>query len=283
MSFEKYQSKELTIVVNTCDDYSDVLEIFFKAFEKWWPNCPYPIVINTESNQYASSFPARVHTSTSNGDTDDWGARLLSTLIEIESEFVLMVYDDFIIEEKVDNDQIHKAILLLESQNDAAVTYLINTSLPLMTNDSEALFVPIKDGVEYRLNSAPGIWRRQVLMDYTSPGDNPWAWEIFGTYKTWGDGLSYYSINPKQSDIFPYNYSKGGAIYRGKWVQEVVDKAIINYPLSIDWGKRGFSSEKVYEARSLAWQIHFMQTGWKMVGFKAFNYLVAYVKAKLNV
>ena len=192
MSFEKCESKKLTIVVNTCDDYSDVLEIFFKAFEKWWPNCPYPIVINTESNQYASSFPARVHTSVSNGNTDDWGARLLSTLIEIESVFVLMVYDDFILEEKVDSDQIQKAILLLESQDHAAVTYFINTSLPLMTSDSENLFVPIKDSIEYRLNSSHGIWRRKVLMDYTAPGDTPWAWEVFGTYRTWGDCLLYY-------------------------------------------------------------------------------------------
>lgn len=281
MSFEENQSKDLTIVVNTCDDYSDVLEIFFKAFEKWWPNCPYPIVINTESNQYVPSFPARVHTSQSNVNTDDWGARLLSTLIDIESEFVLMVYDDFILEENVDSDQIQKAILLLESQDRAAVTYLINTSLPLMTDDSESVFVPIKDRVEYRLNSAPGIWRRQVLIDYTSPGDNPWAWEVFGTYRTWGDGLTYYSISSSQRDIFPYNYSKGGAIYRGKWVKQVVDKAIINYPLSIDWSKRGFSSEKVYEARSLTWQIRFMQTGWKMVGFKALNFLKAYLKEKL--
>jgi hypothetical protein len=281
MSFEKCESKKLTIVVNTCDDYSDVLEIFFKAFEKWWPNCPYPIVINTESNQYASSFPARVHTSVSNGNTDDWGARLLSTLIEIESVFVLMVYDDFILEEKVDSDQIQKAILLLESQDHAAVTYLINTSLPLMTSDSENLFVPIKDSIEYRLNSSPGIWRRKVLMDYTAPGDTPWAWEVFGTYRTWGDCLLYYSIGPNQRDIFPYNYSRGGAIYRGKWVKQVVDKAIMNYPLSIDWSKRGFSSEKVSEARSLIWQIRFMQTGWKMVGFKALNFLKAYLKKKL--
>jgi hypothetical protein len=281
MAFEKCESQVLTIVVNTCDDYSDVLEIFFKAFEKWWPNCPYSIVINTESNQYVTSFPARVNTSQSNVNTDDWGARLLSTLTDIESEFVLMVYDDFILEENVDSDQIQKAILLLESQDRAAVTYLINTSLPLMTDDSESVFVPIKDRVEYRLNSAPGIWRRQVLMDYTSPGDNPWAWEVFGTYRTWGDGLSYYSIGPNQRDIFPYNYSKGGAIYRGKWVNEVVDKAIMNYPLSIDWSNRGFSSEKVSEAHSLTWRIRFMQTGWKMVGFKALNFLRAYLKEKL--
>ena len=283
MLHETYKSQDLTIVVNTCDDYSDVLEVFFHAFQKWWPDCPYPIVINTESQQYTPLFPARVHVSQSNDSYDDWGGRLLETLSEIESEFVLMVYDDFILEENVDTNQIHKALLLLKAQEHNAVTYLINTSLPLMSNDDKSLFVPIEDGVECRLNSAPGIWRRRVLMSYTSPGDNPWAWEVFGTYKTWGDGLSYYSINPGQSDIFPYNYSKGGAIYRGKWVQEVVEQAMINYQLNIDWSKRGFSSDKTHEKRSFMWRIRFMQTGWKMVGFKAFNFLVAYARARRNV
>jgi len=279
---EDCKSKDLTIVVNTCDDYSDVLEIFFHAFQKFWPDCPYPIVINTESQQHTSLYPARVHVSKSNDSHDDWGRRLLETLSEIESEFVLMLYDDFILEENVDTKKIFKALLLLKAQEHNAVTYLINTSSPLMSNDDESLFLQIKDNVEFRLNSSPGIWRREVLVSYTSPGDTPWAWEVFNTYKSWGDGFSYYSINPKQKDIFCYNYSKGGAIYRGKWVEEVVEQAMMNFRLKIDWSKRGFSSEKTFERRSLIWKIRFMQTGWKMVGFKALNFLAAYVKKKFN-
>ena len=280
---DTYKSKELTIVVNTCDEYSDVLEVFFCAFQKWWSDCPYPIVINTESKQYESVFPARVHIAKITDSCDDWGGRLLETLSDIESEFVLMLYDDFILEEKVDTRQIHKALLLLKADEHSAVTYLVNTSLPSMATDDESLFLPVKDGVEYRLNSAPGVWRRQVLSDYTSPGDNPWAWEVFGTYRTWGDGLSYYSINPRQSDVYPYNYSEGGAIYRGKWVREVVEKIMANYQLNIDWSKRGFSAGICHEKRSFMWRIRFIQTGWKMVGFKAMNFLIAYFKAKRNV
>jgi len=283
MELQEFHPHRLTIVINTCDDYSDVLEMFFGALEKWWPDCPYPIVINTESKQYPQSYPAMVHTFSNEQPGDDWGARLLATLAEIESEFVLMVYDDFVLEGCVDNDQIMEALRLLESDCNTAVTYLIKMFAPLISNGNDRLFVPIKDKVEYRLNSAPGIWRREILMKYTSPGDSPWAWEVFGTYKTWGDGHSYYSINSEHSDVFPYNYSKGGAIYRGKWVREVVEKAITNYELNIDWTKRGFSSEEINESRSLAWRIRFMRSGWNMVGFKAFYFVVAYVKAKLNV
>ena len=103
---QKHVSKNLTIIVNTCDDYSDVLSIFFKSFEKWWPDCPYPIVINTESKQYSSLYPATTYTYQLNSNKDDWGGRLLSTLSQIKTDFVLMTYDDYILEDKVEIEKI---------------------------------------------------------------------------------------------------------------------------------------------------------------------------------
>jgi hypothetical protein len=272
--------QDLTIVINTCDTYEDVLVIFFHAFNAHWPDCPYPVVINTESNKY--QHPARVHNHHSPGGTDDWGARLLSTLRTVESEFVLMVYDDFILDCKVNNDRVTAALLLMKSQAQATVAYLIDTALPLSTPDSTQTFVEIKARADYRLNSAPGIWRRQNLMSYTAAGDTPWAWEVFGTYRTWGDGKDFYSLNPQQADIYPYNHAKGGAIYRGKWVREVVEQVSQAYPLKINWEERGYSSDKIFEKRSIAWKLRFLETGFRMVGWKVIYFLMGYIRDKIN-
>lgn len=269
---------DLTIVVNTCDAYQDVLGIFFLALRDCWPDCPYPVVINTESNTH--DYPARVHNHRSPSGMDDWGDRLRSTLCSIDTEFVLMLYDDFILDALVSNQRVQAALQLLQSQPQAVVTYLINTSRPLESMTSDEVLIPIKDKVDYRLNSAPAIWRKQTLMDYTSAGDTPWAWEVFGTYKTWGDGRLYYSLNPNQSDIYSYNYKKGGAIYRGKWVREVVEQVAKKYPLKIDWSLRGFSADTVLEKRSLMWKMRFIQTGFHMVGFKALYFVTSYIKEK---
>jgi hypothetical protein len=239
------------------------------------------VVINTESRAY--SHPARIHHHSSPSGTDDWGARLLATLSTIDSEFVMMLYDDFILDAPVVRERVDEALDLLRTQPSAVVTYLIDTALPLSSNDTDEVFVPLKEQVDYCLNSAPAIWRKQALMDYTKAGDTPWAWEVFGTYRTWGDGRVFYSLNPKQVDIYPYNHNKGGAIYRGKWVREVVELVEQKYPLSIDWTVRGFSSDTVFENRSLMWKLRFMQTGFRMVGFKALNFVSGYVRAKLHV
>lgn len=277
---ENSKHHNLTLVVNTCDAYHDVLGIFFHAMQDCWPDCPYPVVINTESRAY--SHPARVHHHSSPSGTDDWGTRLRATLSSINSEFVMMVYDDFILDAPVIQERVQKALVLLRAQPSAVVTYLIVTGSPLSRTDTDDVFVPLKDRVDYRLNSAPAIWRKQTLMDYTDAGDTPWAWEVFGTYRTWGDGRVFYSLNPKQPDIYPYNHNKGGAIYRGKWVREVVERVDQKYPLNIDWTVRGFSSDTVFEKRSFMWKLRFMQTGFRMVGFKSLNFVVSYLRDKIH-
>lgn len=280
MRSERKIDHSMAVVVNTCDSYHDVLDVFFYAFQEYWPDCPFSVIINTESNQ--RSYPARTHNYVNSTKEDDWGARLLSTLNSIDTEFVLMVYDDFILDAPISNQRVDSALQLMRSKPTASVTYLMNTRLPSDESDTDEIFVKIKDKVDYRLNSAPAIWRRQDLINYTAPGDTPWAWEVFGTYKTWGDGKLFYSLNPKQKDIYHYNHLKGGAIYRGKWVRDVVDQITRKYPLKIDWTQRGFSSDTTFEKRSFMWKIRFMQTGFRMVGFKALNFFTGYIRNKIH-
>lgn len=274
-----FHTSDLTIVINSCDAYADVLGCFFVAFEKFWPDCPYPIVINTESKTYARGSIKNY----SNGKVaDDWGERFLLSLESINTTYVLVLYDDFILNAKVENGRIRETISFIEQKPEAVVAYLIDTSLELDETESAGVFLPVAGKAEYRLNSAPAIWRRESLMHYTSKGDTPWAWEAFGTYRTFGDQNGFYSLNPKEKSIYPYNHSKGGAIYRGKWVKDVVDQMLKEHELEVNWNERGFSSDAYHEKRSLMWKIRFLQLGFKMVGFKSIFFVIGYFRAKFN-
>jgi len=279
--------KKLTVLVNSCDAYSDVWPFFFSALNEYWPDRKVKVVLNIESKTPDLGENIVVSNFESKDLNDSWGLRLIESLKKIETEYVLAVYDDFVLEGFIDNLELNEIILKMDSDVDIAAVYL--TKLGLKTKENTCLmcdrkegnkYVLLDDKVDYRLNSSPAIWRRKDLLDYTGVFDNPWAWEVFGTFRTFRDGKKLYCPGEKEEDIFKYNYNKGGAIYRGKWVRDVVVDKNEKYSLNVDFSERGFSVENGHEKRSLKWKIDFILLGYKMVGLKVFNFIYRTFKSK---
>lgn len=270
-------NKNITIVVNTCDAYQDVLKMFFAALTEYWPNLDIPIVINSEFIEY-KDHNAKTHVI--DNASDAWGKRLISTLKSIDTEFVLMLYDDFILEDYVRISDIKQAEKLLINDLNASVVYLMDTNLEVKEENNHNHFLKVVDKCDYRLNSCPALWRRKDLLSFTGLSDNPWAWEVFGSYRSATKTKLFYTLNKSFPNIFPYNQIKGGAIYRGKWVKEVVENKILKYNLDINLDIRGFSDLVVFEKRSLLWKIRFFLIGMKMIGFKSLIPLFNYCKIK---
>lgn len=273
------------IVVNTCDAYQDVWELFFCALQEHWPECKYKIVLNTEIKQKVfDTVDVRIHNFNSPNGKDIWGLRLKQTLNACESEYVLMLYDDFILEGPVAQEKIINCTKWLNDNPDIAVFYFNN--IPVNANIDDGRFenfelMPKKG--DYKLNSAPAIWRREKLLIFIEDNDNPWAWEFFGSYRTYSSTDLFYCAKKEHEDIYPYNYAMGGAIYRGKWVGKIVLPLIKKYNLKIDINKRGLADgEQQNNKRSLLWKIQFLLLGFKMIRFGVFVYIYRIIKNKFN-
>lgn len=276
---------ETIIVVNTCDAYEDVWDLFFCAFKDHWPNCKHKIVVNTESKQFSSDgLEVTCHNFHSPTGKDMWGLRLKQTLAACDSRYVVMLYDDFILEGPVHQEKIANCIQWLNDNPEIAVFYFNN--IPVNENVDDNRF----DGFEllprrgdYKLNSAPAVWRRESLLEFIEANDNPWAWEFFGSYRTYRSTLLFYCAKKDQEDVYPYNYSMGGAIYRGKWVGKVVLPLIEKYNLQLDPNLRGISDGLQNSKRSLMWILQFFWLGFKMIGFGIFLYAYRIVREKCAI
>jgi len=273
-------NSDVTILVNSCDAYADVLFIFFEAYKKYGKQINFPIVVNTESNSY--SLPATFANFPAKDGIDKWGERFLSALSQIESEYILVLYDDFILEDKIDSHGIQNAINYLKHDEEVAVVYLIDLGLGFVENKIDSEFSLLRNKSQYKLNSAPAIWRKSDLIKYTGPNDTPWAWEVFGTYRSWNDGRKFLARSSGYKPVYPYDFRRGGAIYRGKWVKAVIEKISIDLHIKLNWDQRGFATENEDIKRSLFWKLKFMFTGFRMVGFRSAYYLKYYIKEKLN-
>lgn len=273
---------DCTIVINTCDAYEDVWELFFKALEEHWPDCKYPIVMNTEKKK--CSYPNVItHNIKTSIDKDHWGMRLKQTLSSISSKYVIMLYDDFILEAPVNKKRITNCINWLDNNPEIAVFYFNNNPDCNIIDKRFDGFKQISARADYKLNSAPAIWRKDKLFNYTENNDTPWAWEYFGSFRTYGVSDLFYCTDKNKEDIYLYNYSMGGAIYRGKWVENVVTPLIKKYNLKININIRGIadiSSPKI--KRSLAWKVNFFFLGFKMIKFGVFIFLFRIFNKKLG-
>ena len=268
----------VTLVVNTCDSYSDLWELFYLALNEYWPNRTITMLYNTELKTELgfSASNCIVHQS----QAQHWGGRLIETLDDVETEYVLMVCDDFIIEDHFDEGLLEQALMWMDKNKDISVFYLDDMKLEA-TRDVTSYdgFELINDKSEFRLNTAPGLWRREDLKLFTGKEDSPWAWEVFGTYRTQKIHREFYQ--PTNRKIYHFNGAKGGAIYRGKWVEKVVSDKIEKYKLNIDLEKRGVSSPINSEKRSLIWKLQFLWTGYRMVGGDVFKFIVGALKSKI--
>lgn len=274
----------VVIVVNSCDAYSDLWDLFFLCMSDYWGGCEYPIVLNTESKSYSipngMNFDIAVHHHDSGGK-DLWGARLISTLNDTSAEFVIVLFDDFFLNAPVNQERLKDLLALMSGAPDIGVIYLtklLGVQKGLAREDGLAV---VAEDADYRLNSSPAIWRKDTILRFTGLKDNPWAWEYFGSYRTFGDSSLFLAIADSGIDVYPYDYRKGGAIYRGKWVSEVIEPIIEKHQLALDVAERGTVESSCFPKRDIAWKLSFMATGFQMIGLRIFIALYRIFRGKV--
>lgn len=81
------KKSEVTILVSSCDKYEDAWEPFFRLLNIQWPDCPYNIVLSTETKNYDCDF-LNVETINSSPKLS-WSSRLKNVLTQISTEYVL--------------------------------------------------------------------------------------------------------------------------------------------------------------------------------------------------
>ncbi|MDR1262507.1 MAG: hypothetical protein LBK46_03330 [Oscillospiraceae bacterium] len=243
-----------TLYISSCDAYSDLWKPFFTLFAKYWPDCPYPIVLASETKTF--SFPGldiQCPRFYKPGTPPPWGELNIRTLESINSPFIFFMLDDFFIFQPVDQPFMDRSIDWME--NDSKIgrfQWRLGSRI-----HRPGKYAPYAE--EYieqfvRVCAFPAIWRRDLLIRSILPHENPWQWEIEGTKrsKRWPEKL--YSAH-----WFPIKYPFGGALCRGKWSSRGLDILKMN-DISIDIHPRGYAgvSKKMYaldeEIRSLMMQ-----------------------------
>lgn len=195
------------IVVLSCDTYSDMWQPFFSQFRKYWPQNPFKVYLGSNTKKYHDPTVRTILSHT----RQDWSNDLLKILASIKEEYLFLWMEDFILVDYVDTALFIKSFHFMEKVG--ALHIHMSPYIRPDGKSSDSLFGCYQKGAPYRVN-APGFWNKRHLRKLLIPGENPWKFEVMGSYRSsYFDG--YYCI---MKQLFQFiRVIEKGSIRRGAY------------------------------------------------------------------
>jgi len=238
---------DLTILFLSCDAYSDLWKPLFYSFQKYWKDCPYPLRLGSNTK----GFPD-IETILSGPDTD-WSTSLLAILKKIETPYVFLWLDDIFPTDKIDGRSFSQALDFV-IKHKAKHMHIEPKPVPDAVMGNYGMY---QKGAPYR-SVTFGFWEVEELETLLIPGENPWNFEILGSYRSsYSDG--YYCTMKKliprihvveKGKIFrdaydycvrhgiPLDISKRSVLERGSFLKSQIQKIYFNTIIKIPWKYR---------------------------------------------
>ncbi len=238
----------VTILVNSCDKYEEAWEPFFKLFNIQWPDCPYRIILNTESKTFSCDYLSieTIHT----GEYKTWTERVKAVLKKIDTEFVLFLLEDFFLLSPVDTSSWNKILNTIKSNEKIGFVGFptISAYQPQKHQKSLDEFLYLtKKRATYRVNVSLGLWRREFFLQMLFCNGDPWYFE--GIAPRLSRYSEYLATCWNQKDCCIFNYEterkSGYGIFKGKWLP--TNKNLFDsFGIQVDYNNLGvLSTEEI--------------------------------------
>lgn len=235
---------DITILINSCDLYESAWIPFFRLFQIQWPDCPYELVLNTETKLFDCSF---MKIRTIPGGTVSWSKRLKTVLNQIDTEFIVYLLDDFFLMSPVNIESFNAAVDLIKRDKTVGFIGLKhNTHYDFKNGHEDNADKPFfsKDEVitVNRVNSMSALWRKDWLLSLLRNHETPWEFEIYGSVRSRRTNYKVLQINNYvMPSVFDYeiDYKHGYGISQKKWLPE--NKSLFEkYGIDVDFEELGW-------------------------------------------
>jgi hypothetical protein len=235
---------DLTVFINTSDNFDDCWLPFFQLFKHYWPDCPYPIVLNTEKKDF--SFPG-LHISCSkvaNGENRrlGWSECLARCLDAINTPYIFYIQEDYFLESAVRTEFFEPFLEELRSGRADVIRIMECGGSGPWRPSSNPLLWEVDQNAKYRIALQAALWRKSVLRNHIRYHESPWQLEIFGSARARRKPEKIFCVNRDKfskpdSEIFPYQPT---GIVKGQWEQHIVEPLFSKHGISVDFSLRGF-------------------------------------------
>lgn len=204
---------ELSILILSCDKYSDLWGGFFYQMNKTFPTQLKKYLVSNHLD-YVEQDIANL-TVIKNGDDTNWSGNLLKVLTKIPEKKVFIILEDIYIESQVDPrifEQIQNFLFETDAQH---IKYMGSPKATLPVNTE---FSAYEIGMPY-LVSACGIWDREYLSSLLIDGENAWDFEVNASYRAKYSAKTFFAPT---KPLFTYK----NMVEKGFWIKSSLDWAL---------------------------------------------------------
>lgn len=168
---------ELAILVLSCDKYSDLWNDFFNLKEKYWPDCPYPCYLATDTVEYERDGVQMIHF----GNIRTWSICARKALEQISEPYVALFLEDAFIYKIIDNSIIEDDFRIFKEHKMDFLTLERNRMERKFTSDDQVSphIWRIDRHKKYGIDTSAAIWEKGFLIRALEKEDcNAWQFEV---------------------------------------------------------------------------------------------------------
>ena len=166
----------LTMLILSCDKFSDLWDAHVHHLEKYWPDRKMPTFIITDKKRPTDYDHVEVLAFEG---AEEWSGRLKEAVRLVKTEYVFITLDDYFVIEPVSTDRISVYIDMMKRYNIDYLRLFVEPrkSIGKPVENEKALFW-IDTDVVYSLNLYAGIWRKSFLENTFKESLNAWQYEV---------------------------------------------------------------------------------------------------------
>ncbi len=205
---------DCTVLVTSCDAYREVEAGFLVLFRRYWPDCPFELVVNGETAA-TPGFDREVLS----GRGKTWSQMLVEALDQISTPYVLMLMNDYYLSSRVDTELVLRR--LAEAKAADALNWRLCPDPPQAVKNTA-----------YSVSCKAGIWNRVFLRQLAARTKSAWEFERYGSYMFDPDDPRPLMVS--KTNEFPFL----DVVHKGYWEPFGVE-LVRRERLPVDWTRRG--------------------------------------------
>lgn len=207
------KSKEIcSVLVSSCDAYSDLWEPFFTLFFRYWPNCPFEVYLISNYKSYSDKRVKVIRVGKDKG----WALNMKAALSRVNNPYFILLHEEFFLNQLVDTKSVIDLLDFI--QKEGADCIRLNPA-PGPDKPYQNLFFigELSSQIPYRFSLQSAIWDKKSFNNILGNEVKIWNVESEGTHRA--NKMSVTLLSVKNPVVY---YDPRSAVVRGKFQYKIV-------------------------------------------------------------